>query len=287
MTIADYINGASSLSETAKTIFTHMRLYYPWNRYFMWKLRKNKVVPKVMVEAREFFEANQSRIDRISNFLADEKSRDTFHKLIHMRQYYEKTDIPQYNYFDQYFPSDIISFEENEVFVEGGGFTGDTLLKFRKLCPDYKRIVTFEPDQRNVSRMKKKCRKVKNLKIIENGMSDRDGEGNFKEDAAGGYSKFVEENTGLTIPLVKMDSVDACKEATFIKMDIEGAEMSALRGGSEIIKARKPKLAICIYHSNEDMLQIAEYIHELVPEYKIYMRAHNVGIAENVLYAVV
>ena len=124
------------------------------------------------------------------------------------------------------------------------------------------------------------------LKIIEAGLSDVDGGGNFKVDATGMYSQIVEEETGTKIPLVKMDSVPECEDATFIKMDIEGAELSALKGGKGLIQRNKPKLAICIYHSNEDMLRIAEYIHEIVPEYKLYMRAHNMGIAENVLYAV-
>lgn len=285
MTIIDYINGNSPLSEMLRSVFMHMRLYYPWNRYSMWKHRHEKEISQSMIEARKFFEANRSRIDYINSFLADEKSRDTFRKLIHMRQYYESSDIPQYNYFDQYFPRDIIRFDVNEVFIDGGGFTGDTLLKFRKLCPNYKRIVTFEPDQKNVLCMKKKCRNVRNLRIIEAGMSDVDGGGSFKQDSTGMYSQFVKENTGLTIPLMRMDSLSECKDATFIKMDIEGAEMDALRGGEDIIKTCKPKLAICIYHSNEDMLRIAEYIHKLVPEYKIYMRAHNMGIAETVLYA--
>lgn len=102
----------------------------------------------------------------------------------------------------------------------------------------------------------------------------------------GMYSMIVEESTGTTIPLVRMDSVEECQDATFIKMDIEGAEFAALHGARKIIQRNKPKLAICIYHCDEDMLRIPEYIHELVPEYKIYMRAHNMGIAENVMYAV-
>lgn len=118
-------------------------------------------------------------------------------------------------------------------------------------------------------------------------MSDTCGDGNFKVDKRGMYSQVVEEDTGTTIKLVKMDNVPECQDATFIKMDIEGAELAALRGGRELIQRNKPKLAICIYHSDEDMLSIAEYIHELVPEYRIYMRAHNMGIAENVLYAVI
>jgi hypothetical protein len=78
-------------------------------------------------------------------------------------------------------------------------------------------------------------------------------------------------------------------------MDIEGAEFNALIGAKETILRDKPKLAICIYHSNEDMLRIAEWIHVLVPEYKLYVRHHGaknyvhpvMGPAETVLYATI
>lgn len=167
-----------------------------------------------------------------------------------------------------------------------GAFTGDSFMKFIKHCPNYKRIVAFEPDKRNISRLRTKCKNVENLVIIERGMSDITGNGNFSPNVTGMYSQFVEEATGIVVPLVKIDDVQECADATFIKMDIEGAEMAALKGAEKTIKRNKPKLAICIYHSNEDMLRIAEYVHEIVPEYRIFMRAHNMGIAENVLYAV-
>ena len=83
-----------------------------------------------------------------------------------------------------------------------------------------------------------------------------------------------------------MDHCDEAQAATFIKMDIEGAEMNALRGARTIIQKNKPKLAICIYHSDEDMLRLAEWIHETVPEYKLYVRQHSNCICETVLYAV-
>lgn len=116
-------------------------------------------------------------------------------------------------------------------------------------------------------------------------MSNKNGTANFLSDNNGMYSKIVDYATADSISLVKIDDVQECNDATFIKMDIEGSELQALQGAEKTIVKNKPKLAISIYHSNEDMLRIAEYIHELVPEYKIYMRAHNMGIAENVLYA--
>ena len=90
----------------------------------------------------------------------------------------------------------------------------------------------------------------------------------------------------VRIPVVDIDSVPECQNATWIKMDIEGAEMAALKGARNTILRNKPKLTISIYHSDEDMIRIAEYIHELVPEYRLYIRHHSSNKAETVLYAI-
>ncbi len=51
-------------------------------------------------------------------------------------------------------------------------------------------------------------------------------------------------------------------------MDIEGAELEALKGAREIIVRDRPKLAISIYHNAEDYVEISAYIKSLVPDYK-------------------
>jgi hypothetical protein len=70
-------------------------------------------------------------------------------------------------------------------------------------------------------------------------------------------------------------------------MDIEGAEMSALSGARNTIIGAKPKLAICIYHSDEDMIRIIMFLKELVPEYRFFIRHHSNIDVETVLYAMV
>ena len=94
-----------------------------------------------------------------------------------------------------------------------------------------------------------------------------------------------EQGGSSEIEVTSLDDTITGK-VSFIKMDIEGSEMDALKGAKETIQKNHPKLAICIYHSNEDMLRIPEFIHELVPEYELYIRAHTMGIAETVLYAI-
>jgi hypothetical protein len=85
------------------------------------------------------------------------------------------------------------------------------------------------------------------------------------------------------------------KRVSFITMDIEGAEMKALKGAEEIILAQKPKLAISCYHQVRgdtytgcsDLFDVPAYIKSLVPEYNILIRHHGDDGAgnETVCYA--
>lgn len=69
-------------------------------------------------------------------------------------------------------------------------------------------------------------------------------------------------------------------------MDIEGAELKALKGCREIIKNQQPDLAICVYHKVEDMHEIPRFINEMNPNYKFYLRHHSRGHGETVFYAI-
>lgn len=99
-------------------------------------------------------------------------------------------------------------------------------------------------------------------------------------------SNYSEEEI-ITIPVQSIDETEESCKATYIKMDIEGSEQMALLGARKTILRNKPKLAISIYHSDEDMVRIPLLIHELVPEYKLYIKHHSNGVPETVLYATI
>ena len=53
----------------------------------------------------------------------------------------------------------------------------------------------------------------------------------------------------------------------FIKADIEGAEISLLKGGRETIAKHKPKLSLCSYHRVTDPDTLEQLIKEISKEY--------------------
>lgn len=73
----------------------------------------------------------------------------------------------------------------------------------------------------------------------------------------------------------------------FIKMDIEGSEIEAIKGTADTIRTKKPRLAISVYHKPEDIIEIPALLQELLPEYKFYLR-HDclVNLTETILYAI-
>lgn len=91
--------------------------------------------------------------------------------------------------------------------------------------------------------------------------------------------------------MIKTKSIDdlvkeeGLEKVDFIKMDIEGSELVALKGAKRTICQYKPNLAICIYHKIEDFYMIPKYIKQIVPEYKLYVKHHTDREWETVLYA--
>ena len=81
---------------------------------------------------------------------------------------------------------------------------------------------------------------------------------------------------------------DLCKDmdkVDFIKMDIEGAEPYALEGARDTIIKHKPKLAIAIYHSMNDFINIPLWILNLNLGYRIYMGHYTIHEEETVIFA--
>lgn len=191
----------------------------------------------------------------------------------------------------QYFDTDIISPELNtiETFVDGGCYNFNTSAQFLDWAKGSKSyVIAFEPDANNVIKCQNRCEAEKLKKefeaqIIAAGMWSKSTELRFNCNGSEGSQHSDEGDT--IVPVKALDDVIGDRRVTLLKMDIEGAELEALYGAADTIRRDKPRCAICVYHKPEDIYEITSYLHELVPEYRFYMRHYSLCDLETVLYA--
>ncbi|MDR2532922.1 MAG: FkbM family methyltransferase [Oscillospiraceae bacterium] len=193
----------------------------------------------------------------------------------------------------QYFSLKELNHSDEEVFVDCGTYDGQNIKDFILWAGEkgYKKIFAFEPDPICFDASKQNLCDVKKLYIKKAAITDKIGKGmlmiqNLSKDNPGASSVLNEIHGTHETELTTLDSEFADETVSFIKMDIEGAELSALKGGEEIIRRCKPKLAICVYHELEDLWQIPNYIWSINPNYKFYLRHYSDSWCETVLYAV-
>lgn len=184
---------------------------------------------------------------------------------------------------NQYF--DVFPAEKEEVFVDGGGYDGDTTLSFITWTEGtYNKIYVFEPIAEMSRFIENRIEKeqIDRIKVYGNALWDRRETLYFQNSGSGSH---MSETGKIVVKGTSLDEEIGEEKVTFIKMDVEGSERKALMGAKGIIKKNKPKLAICIYHNPEDILEIPTYILELVPEYRFYIRHYTSCMWETVLYA--
>ncbi|MDR2940608.1 MAG: FkbM family methyltransferase [Clostridiales bacterium] len=189
--------------------------------------------------------------------------------------------------FLHYFDLDIIKCDENETFVDLGAYDGDTVHNFLDSFSTYKKIYCYEIMPDIFEKLKANLGSYKNIEFRRKGASDKNGT-MFISDNEPAESMHKLSNSGnLEVPAVSIDN-DIFEPVTFIKMDIEGGEQKALLGCERHIKEGHPKLAISIYHNNEDIWKCARIIYDMDPSYKFYLRYNggNYYPSEFVLLAV-
>lgn len=223
----------------------------------------------------------ESMLEQLDNMLADQKSRSILSAIIDHRKkkICDYTDIYETK---QYFPVDVWNLTDHEVFVDAGAFVGDTIEVIKSETQDkFDRIYSFEADKGNFDKLFEKAKTDPRICCYPYAVWNKTEVLKFSADGASG---FTTEDGEVFAEARSLD--DVIKErVTFIKMDVEGAELKALQGAHRLITTYKPKLAICIYHKADDLWTIPFYIRSLVPEYKFYIRHHHKAWFETVLYA--
>jgi FkbM family methyltransferase len=192
---------------------------------------------------------------------------------------------------NQYFAINEFAFNEGETVVDAGAYVGDTVEEFVKRGTTGVKIFAFEPYYKAYSKLEARVERLKNEWLIENDdiIAIPAGLGiETKREKFAYMDSRMLKPAGSGDEEVMVYSLDDYfkdkRPFTLLKADVEGGEMDILRGAAGMIKSHKPKMALSIYHSANDFVQIAEYVHELVPEYRFAVRNHHFDYTDTVLY---
>lgn len=219
---------------------------------------------------RKYFEDNREKFEFVYDRLTDEESKRVYENVINYKisgkvkhlyncTTYDKNDIYR----------DILKLNENETIVDMGAYDGDTIREFTGFTGGkYNKIFALEPDAKNFKKLEKNAGGMQGVHLYNMGAWEKKDTLIFAK-KAGRNSKLSAE--GVPVSVTDIDSfID--EKVTMLKMDIEGAELKALKGCENTIKKYSPKLYVCAYHRNEDLFALPMKILEFNESYKIYFR---------------
>jgi FkbM family methyltransferase len=192
----------------------------------------------------------------------------------------------------QYF--DFIRYEKISTMIDGGVFDGRNIPGFLKRMKKNGTIYGFEPNYKNYlhGKFQEELKGNPGVNILPLGLWSQSREIRLTDsrDASAVVEIDTMEtgNTGLvSIDVVSIDdhvSTHKIKKVDFIKLDIEGAELEALKGAKHTLTHHRPQLAISIYHKKEDIYQIPLYLDDILEDYEYRLGHYTPGFCESIWY---
>ncbi len=230
----------------------------------------------------EYANAHKSELQKVYDLLADAQSKRVFENVIRYKlsgdlKLLREVETPLEEKFN------LMNIGIEETYVDLGAYNGDTLIEFlNETSMQFKKLYAMEPDVKNYRKMKRRLYMIGSaiFEAYNVGAWDEDTTATFDLRAGRGSKALPTDGSRLNsarfheVKMMKVDTMLRGDAASYIKMDVEGAEENALRGAKETITKYRPKLNIALYHRNGDMFGIPLLVNEMNRKYKLYMRHH-------------
>lgn len=174
-----------------------------------------------------------------------------------------------------YFCDEKLAPKGDVTMIDVGAYTGDSIEPVRKMYGErLKRCLAFEPDPESVIKLQKYVKEKgleDKVRIFPVALGNENGMVHFTAD---NMASQISDTGSIEVKAVRFDDLEDIDLVgdVMVKMDVEGAEMDVLRGMEKMIKDKKPYLAVCLYHKEEDLYDIPKYLKELCPEYRLFLR---------------
>jgi hypothetical protein len=108
--------------------------------------------------------------------------------------------------------------------------------------------------------------------------------GTLRFNPTGDMSASFDADGEIEVPVLGLDELWPDGDSAYLKFDIEGAESAALHGARALLAARRPIMAVSVYHCASDLWDLPLLLAEL--DYRVYLRDHGFEGADVVAYAI-
>jgi len=192
---------------------------------------------------------------------------------------------------EQYCLPGVVEPQGGDCVLDIGAYKGETALWFADRVGPEGLVLAMEPLRqtgvvlrRNIDQ--NQLGAMASIRVLPYAAGASEGTARFIASADSGSALGIEGDT--TVAVTTVDAVVAEQHlgrVDFIKMDIEGGEVDALRGAKETLKRFTPRLAISVYHRPNDLPDIVALVRQACPNYRLYLSHKSPGLAETVLFA--
>lgn len=228
--------------------------------------------------------------------LADAASRECLDAFIQHRLTLDTGNLARVcvRHEPQWFDRDVIPDDDGHVLVDGGAYDGDTLAAFSaRFSGRFRHAYGFEPDRALAARAAAIFAADPRVTVWPKGLADFTGQADFSvtgaTDGSVGDASALHPGPPLGEPGSQVDVVRLDDQVTepvsFLKLDVEGAELAAMRGAVGQIANARPTLAIAVYHRASDIRDVPRFIAEHRTGDLFYLRHYTDVSFETVLYA--
>ncbi len=210
----------------------------------------------------------------------------------HPLQLLEFFELEQYAYRHHEPP---VAVSAGDVVLEAGGGWGDTALYFAAGAGPEGLVISAEFVEENLSLLRRNLAANPDLeqrvRVITSALWRITGEA-IRYRPQGPATGLPQAAVGSQEDTreVKTTTVDDVRKETgrpiqMIKLDVEGAEQAVLAGAAATLAEDRPKLAVAVYHSLEDLIEIPRRLAALDLGYEFFLDHTVPGPYETILFA--
>jgi FkbM family methyltransferase len=238
----------------------------------------------------DYYASNRESLEAVFSMLSDEESRLIFAARIRAVESGNVGYIRVSDYNEYFHP--LVRPEPGDVIMDGGvSESVGSQIEFIKAAGPEGRIFGFEPDPKGFCAA---CERIKaqapydTYKVIPFGMWHRRDTIYFEIAGQGTHATGIRGENSLACEVLPVDELvktNHLGKVDFIKMDVEGSEVNALKGAAKTILKFRPKMAISIYHMSQDLYFIPLFLKNMCSDYEFYIGHHHASLHETILYA--